>query len=560
MADPPQRITLKEAGAPDLDLHGADEAAVLVFAFPFSLEGKAKEWFYTQPGQQIPQALINAPSQALRIEGPSRIYDVCACNTHYTDECPQLQEDTTLAVANPYTQRPNYNQRSYQHGGNQNKGWRDNSTQRWNQAFQAHLNQNAQVYYHQYPQGQPQYQQPPQSQPQGKYQHPHSRPSPLQVNQALPSNQPHMNDTIHTFMKEQQEFHKKQEAYMATIAEALSRLTLPPQTTQNTQQASTSSSLPSQHQPKPKGSINAITLRSGTKLDKNVAMPTKLSEETNNEEVGDEVEGMRYEDESVDKSEKEPPKVKEPKRKTLLEEPLPIPFPTLAKKAKKQEELVPNMVKVFKKVEVTVPLFQAIQQVPKYAKFLKDVCTHKDKLGNLNTKPVDDSISSLLPEKCNDPDPCLVTYLIGGIKFMDCMCDLGACVSIMPLSIYERLNLSPLKRSGARFVLADKSIVLVVGIAENVLVDIQGLLFPVDFHILETPPIDSNKPSSILLGRPFLKIARFKLDAHSGVYSFELDGKLVKFTLEESHKPVLEAYSIFGCDIIEDQVIEDGKE
>ncbi|KAL4287555.1 hypothetical protein AHAS_Ahas19G0197900 [Arachis hypogaea] len=83
---------------------------------------------------------------------------------------------------------------------------------------------------------------------------------------------------------------------MATIAEALSRLTLPPQTTQNTQQASTSSSLPSQSQPNPKGSINAITLRSGTKLDKNVAMPTKLSEETNNEEVGDEVEVMRDED------------------------------------------------------------------------------------------------------------------------------------------------------------------------------------------------------------------------------------------------------------------------
>ncbi|XP_016164795.1 uncharacterized protein LOC107607341 [Arachis ipaensis] len=346
---------------------------------------------------------------------------------------------------------------------------------------------------------------------------------------------------------------------MATIAEALSSLTLPPQTAQNTQQASTSSSLPSQPQPNPKGSINAITLRSDTKLDKNVYIPTKLSEETNTEEVGDEVEVTRDEDESVDKSKEEPSKVNEPKKNTLLEEPLPIPFPTVAKKAKKQKELDPTMVEVFKKVEVTVPLFQAIQQVPKYAKFLKDVCTHKDKLGNLNTKPVDDFISSLLLEKCNDPGPCLVTCLIGGMKFIDCMYDLGACISIMPLPIYERLNLSPLMRSGARFVLADKSIVSVVGIVENVLVNIQGLLFPVDFYILETPPIDSNKPSSILLGRPFLKTARFKLDAHSGVYSFESDGKLVKFTLEESNKPVLEAYSIFGCDIIDDPLIEDGK-
>ncbi|XP_057740029.1 uncharacterized protein LOC130957175 [Arachis stenosperma] len=411
-------------------------------------------------GQKIPQALINAPPQPPRIEEPPRICVVCACTTHYTDECPQIQEDTTLAVANPYPQRTNYNQGPYQHGGNQNQGWRDNSNQRLNQAPQANLTK---------------------------------------------------------------------------ILKPI---------TPNT----------------PKGSINGITLRSGTKLDKNVDIPAKASEKTNNDEVGEEVEMTKGEDENVDRSEEEPPKVKEPKRKTLLEEPSPIPFPTLVKKAKKQEDLDPTLVEVFKKVEVTIPLFQAIQQVPKYAKFLKYVCTHKDKLGNVNKKPVDDSISSLLPEKYNDPSPCLVTCLIGGIKFMDCMCDLEACVSTMPLPVYQRLNLPPLKRSGARFVLADKSIVSVVEIAENVIINIQWLLFPVDFHILETLPINSTNPSSILLGRPFLKTARFKLDAHSGVYSFESDGELVKFTLEESNKPTLKAYSIFGHDIVEDKVIEDVKE
>ncbi|XP_016178280.1 uncharacterized protein LOC107620663 [Arachis ipaensis] len=294
-----------------------------------------------------------------------------------------------------------------------------------------------------------------------------------------------------------------------------------------------------------KGSINALTLRSDTKLDEIGVVPTSLSEETHKKEVGEDMGVMKDDEEDVEKDEEEPLKSKEPKRKNPIEEPMPIPFPTLAKKAKKQEQLDPN---------------RAIQQVPKYAKFLKDVCTYKEKISELNKRPVDDSISSLIPEKCNDPGPCLVTCLTGGVKFTDCMCDLGACVSIMPLPIYERLYLSPLKRSGARFVLADKSIVSVVGIAENVLVDIQGLLIPVDFHILETPPIDSDKPSSILLGRPFLKTSRFKLDAHSGIYSFEADGKVARFTLEELRKPILEAYSIFGCNIVEDEVIEVGKE
>ncbi|XP_016167545.1 uncharacterized protein LOC107609990 [Arachis ipaensis] len=324
---------------------------------------------------------------------------------------------------------------------------------------------------------------------------------------------------------------------MATIAEALSRLTLSPSNTQNAHQASTSSGLSSQPQPNPKGSINAIILRSGTKLDEVGLKPTSLSKEPHNEEIEEEVEVVGEEEENVTRGEEELMKVKEPKRKNPLEEPTPIPFPTLAKKAKKHEDLDPNMVENFKNVEVTVPLFQAIQQVPKYDKFLKDVCTHKDKISELNKSPVNDSISSLISKKCNDPSPCLVTCVIGGMEFMDCMCDLGACVSIMPLPIYEKLNLSLLKRSGAKFVLADKSIVSVVGIAEDVLVNIQGLLFLVDFHILETPPIDLGKPSSILLGRPFLKTSRFKLDAFSGAYPFEVDGKIVKFTLDESKKP-----------------------
>ncbi|XP_016206400.1 uncharacterized protein LOC107646751 [Arachis ipaensis] len=174
--------------------------------------------------------------------------------------------------------------------------------------------------------------------------------------------------------------------------------------------------------------------------------------------------------------------------------------------------------------------------------------------------PLGNSVSSVmddLPEKYSDLGPCLVSCMFGEIQLKDCMCDLGSCVSIMPLSIYEKLNLAPLKRSGARFVLVDKSIISVVGIAENVLVRIQDLIFLVDFHILETPPIDSDRPFSILLGRPFLKTSQFKLDAFLGDYSFEAKGKVVKFKLEETMRQPLEVHSIFSGDIVEDDVIEE---
>ena len=58
----------------------------------------------------------------------------------------------------------------------------------------------------------------------------------------------------------------------------------------------------------------------------------------------------------------------------------------------------------------------------------------------------------------------------------------------MPLSIHDILRLPPLKRSAARFVLADKSIIIVAGVAEDVLVNIKGLTFSTDFYILEMRP------------------------------------------------------------------------
>nr|XP_027072042.1 uncharacterized protein LOC113696855 [Coffea arabica] len=55
------------------------------------------------------------------------------------------------------------------------------------------------------------------------------------------------------------------------------------------------------------------------------------------------------------------------------------PFPCRLAKTKKAEK-EKEILDVFKKVEINIPLLEAIKRVPKYAKFLKDLCTHKRKL------------------------------------------------------------------------------------------------------------------------------------------------------------------------------------
>ncbi|MED6117544.1 hypothetical protein PIB30_110965, partial [Stylosanthes scabra] len=52
-----------------------------------------------------------------------------------------------------------------------------------------------------------------------------------------------------------------------------------------------------------------------------------------------------------------------------------------------------------------------------------------------------------------------------------------------------------------------------VGIVENVMLQVKDLMFPMNFYILDMPPDTPERPSHVLLGRPFLKTARFKLDA-----------------------------------------------
>ncbi|RDX81270.1 hypothetical protein CR513_38075, partial [Mucuna pruriens] len=55
---------------------------------------------------------------------------------------------------------------------------------------------------------------------------------------------------------------------------------------------------------------------------------------------------------------------------------VPLPFPSQTISAWKPES-DEELLKMFQKVEINIPLLDAIKQIPKYAKFLKELCVHK---------------------------------------------------------------------------------------------------------------------------------------------------------------------------------------
>ncbi|GJR38546.1 reverse transcriptase domain-containing protein [Tanacetum coccineum] len=97
------------------------------------------------------------------------------------------------------------------------------------------------------------------------------------------------------------------------------------------------------------------------------------------------------------------------------------------------------------------------------------------------------------------------------IASRNALVDLGASVSVMPLSTYLNLGLGELVHTRLTVELADRTVKYPKGIAENVLVGIGKFTFPVDFIILDMPE-DIRVP--LILGRPFLSTARAKIDVY----------------------------------------------
>ncbi|RDX94694.1 hypothetical protein CR513_22897, partial [Mucuna pruriens] len=66
----------------------------------------------------------------------------------------------------------------------------------------------------------------------------------------------------------------------------------------------------------------------------------------------------------------------------------------------------------------------------------------------------------------------------------------------------------------------------------------------------------SRKESTLILGRPFLMMARIKIDVHDGILSMEFGDTLVQFNIFEAMKHPTEDHSLFGIDLIDELVEE----
>ncbi|CAN6579326.1 unnamed protein product [Malus baccata var. baccata] len=208
--------------------------------------------------------------------------------------------------------------------------------------------------------------------------------------------------------------------------------------------------------------------------------------------------------------------------------PLNVPFLSRFKQTKKKEA-EKDILETFRKVQVNIPLLDAIKQVPRYAKFLKELFTTRKRISTKEVVKVSENVSTILqrklPPKCKDPGSFTIPYVIGNTRFESAMLDLGASINVMPYLIYASMNLRGLKNDGVIIQLTDRSNAYPKGVLEDVLVQVNHLIFPADFYVLEMDESDHAPSLPILLGRPFMKTARTKIDVFNGTLTMEFDGE-----------------------------------
>ena len=165
-----------------------------------------------------------------------------------------------------------------------------------------------------------------------------------------------------------------------------------------------------------------------------------------------------------------------------------MPFPQRLQKAKREEQFS-RFLDIFKKIEINIPFAEVINQMPTYAKFLKEILSKKRKIaeeGIVNlTATCSAVIQQKLPAKMKDPGSFTIPCSIGKYEFKKALCDSGASINLMPLSVVQILSLGELTPTTITLQMANRLMAQPKGVLEDVLVKVGKFIFPMDFVIMK---------------------------------------------------------------------------
>ncbi|XP_070017689.1 uncharacterized protein [Nicotiana sylvestris] len=155
-------------------------------------------------------------------------------------------------------------------------------------------------------------------------------------------------------------------------------------------------------------------------------------------------------------------------------------------------------------LSINVPLVEALEQMPGYAKFMKDLVNKK---------------------RSTDCETIKKTH--------QALCDLGASINLMPYSVFKTLGIGQPRATSMRWQIVDITIKRPLGIIDDVLFRVDKFILLVDFVILDC---EVNYKVPIILGRPFLATRKALVDMEAGELTFQVGHEKVVFHVCKSRK------------------------
>ncbi|XP_058784612.1 uncharacterized protein LOC131659439 [Vicia villosa] len=200
---------------------------------------------------------------------------------------------------------------------------------------------------------------------------------------------------------------------------------------------------------------------------------------------------------------------------------------------------------------------KTLEQMPKYAKFMKDILTKKKRYSEEETILLDARCSAIiqktLPKKEADSGRVTLPVTIGGHYIGNSLVDLGSSINLIPLSIIKRLGNIEMKPTRMTLQLADKSLTSPYGVAQDMLVKVDKFLSPVDFVVVD---MEEDRDVPLILGRPFMKTAWMMIDIDDGLMKVRVQDEEVTFNLFKAMKHPKDKHDTFRVDATDEEIEE----
>ncbi|XP_070015786.1 uncharacterized protein [Nicotiana sylvestris] len=140
-----------------------------------------------------------------------------------------------------------------------------------------------------------------------------------------------------------------------------------------------------------------------------------------------------------------------------------------------------------KSLSINVSLVEALEQLPGYAKFMKDLVTKKRSMNCEMIKmmhQVSAIVHSMAP-KLEDPGAFTIPCTIGSGDFANALCDLGENIYLIPYFLFKTLRIRQPRPTSIRLQIADMTMKRPLGIIDDVLVWVDKFILPADIVILD---------------------------------------------------------------------------